>query len=261
MKFNPADNVSENPGHSFVAEGYEVVQSGESYIVKKDIIDTVEELQAAIEVAGSEAIEVGAITVSADATIDLKGKRINGTDDVFVVTNGATLTINDSVGGAEVNAADGGVFVCVWANGGHAVINGGAWNGSVDAAGIGNDTIYTKNGGTVVINGGKFSAKLNAESYGEPQYAILNKHDATGGEITVYGGTFVKFNPADNVSENAGHSFVAEGYEVIENANGEFVVSMIKVIVAPVIVTDPVDVTVIEGGDAAVFTVAAEVKT
>ena len=43
--------------------------------------------------------------------------------------------------------------------------------------------------------------------------------------ITVYGGTFVGFNPANNEAEGEGTNFVADGYKAVES-NGEYTVAV-----------------------------------
>jgi hypothetical protein len=47
----------------------------------------------------------------------------------------------------------------------------------------------------------------------------LNENDKNRGTITVNGGTFIGFNPANNVSEGPNTNFLADGYHVV--ANGE----------------------------------------
>ena len=158
-------------------------------------------------------LEAVTVTESVEYTIPAD-VIIESTGDAFVVTNGATLTLN---GNFTVNAGTAGVgsWCAVWANGGHAVINGGTYSVGGDSSTTDvthqNDLIYTKNGGTVTINGGTFVADNGVWA--------LNENDKNRGTITVYGGTFIGFNPANNVSEGPNTSFLADGLHA--TANGD----------------------------------------
>ncbi|MBR5616939.1 MAG: discoidin domain-containing protein [Oscillospiraceae bacterium] len=165
-----------------------------------------EALEVAMGVLPITLLKDEGVVVTTNTTYDLGASIITAKGDAFTVTNGATLTLN----GGIISAGEYGVgsWTAVWANGGHAVINGGIYTVGGDTTSSDathqNDVIYTKNGGTVVINGGAF---MN-----DGTVWTLNKHDSTGGAIVVYGGTFQNWNPANNVSEGTGTSFVAEGY-------------------------------------------------
>ena len=75
-------------------------------------------------------------------------------------------------------------------------------------------TIYVQGSAKVNIRGGNFSAKQNKSDFSKPQNTCLNLNDEATGMITVYGGSFENFNPADNVAEGAGTNFVASGCKV-----------------------------------------------
>lgn len=188
-------------------------------------VSNVTELNAALPNGGNitlsgdiEVTDAAGLTFTEDTVLNLNGHNITSTGDALVVTSG-TLTIN---GEGTVKSGDGATNVTVWANGGNVIINSGTYVGSKDAEGVGNDTVYTKNGGTVAIYGGYFTAEGNSKSYSSKQYTCLNKHDSTGGAIVVYGGTFRGFNPANNVSEGAGTNFVAPGYTVSSQLEGNY---------------------------------------
>ena len=145
--------------------------------------------------------------------VELNGYAVNSTVDGFEVAAG-TLTIN---GPGAVNAAtnDEEPYCAVWAYGDAVVnINGGEFSAGYPAGDY-NDLIYAKGNAKINIYGGKFynSGKENA--------FVLNLKDAdrATAAITVYGGSFEKFNPADNASENEGHSFVAKGHNVVSSGD------------------------------------------
>ncbi len=135
-----------------------------------------------------------------------------------VTADGKNVVLN--IGGGSYDAGD--QDCAVWAKNG-AVVNiyGGEFthNGNADgsAATSANhfDMIYAGTDGVINIYGGFYSAKNNG-------VWLLNEKDNSG-VITVYGGTFVNWNPADNVSEGAGTNFLAAGYhvETATQANGD----------------------------------------
>lgn len=118
----------------------------------------------------------------------------------------------------------------IWARGNTgAVVNieGGTFIGSTIAESPAS-TIYASGNGVVNIYGGTFEAKeADKTSYANKNgvYAAINMHDQCTGGINVYGGSFVKFNPAEPGTElaswNATHpnGFVAPGFEVAQNGD------------------------------------------
>lgn len=88
------------------------------------------------------------------------------------------------------------------------------------------DCIYAAGTGKVNIYGGEFFSVKNEKDFAEPQYVCLNIKDADRktASITVYGGIFHNFDPANNVSEGEGTNFVAPGYKSVEQSEGIFVV-------------------------------------
>ena len=157
-----------------------------------------------------------------EVVIDLNGKDIivnnESTEyevgDAIVVKENCHLTIKGE-GTVQANTR------AVWVRGADSevVIEGGHFVGSVIPA---CEVIYVSGAnGKITINGGKFeAANEDKNSFAKPQYAALNIHGngAKGQSIVVYGGSFYKFNPIDNVSENPVEkgNFVAPGYNVVE---------------------------------------------
>ena len=157
-------------------------------------------------------VELNGYTVSATSWIDPSDNSDNAYG--FWVKSGE-LTINGP-GKVETEACT--YSMAVWADGGKVVINGGEYYN----AGEGSDLIYAKNGGEVAIYGGYFKAcekQPGANGTGE-KYSALNLHGSYPGKITVYGGTFYGFNPANNVSENPAVNFVAPKHNVVASDNG-----------------------------------------
>ena len=100
--------------------------------------------------------------------------------------------------------------------GGHLIINGGNYSVGTDVDTKCNATIYVENvgkAGKVEIYGGTFTNASTSDSHS----FVLNQDDElTEKCITVYGGTFIGFNPADNTSDGEHTNYVAEGYRSVK---------------------------------------------
>ena len=150
-----------------------------------------------------------------EATLNLNGHTItnqveNTSTDVIIIEEGAKLTINGNGDVKAVSGNDGYPIVCY----GELTINDGVFTSGADANGDANACIYAKANGKITINGGEFK--------GVDGSFVLNLHDGSRStaSITVKGGKFYNFDPANNESEGAGTNFVAEGYISVETSEG-----------------------------------------
>ena len=168
------------------------------------------------------------VPANTNFVLNLNGKSIKNKTQSEVFGEGegiiayGNLTINGE-GTVE------GSTMAVWArgaDGAYVTINGGTYKGCAEGyAKGGRSVIYASSGNTIDIYGGTFqSLTADKASYADKTngvYAALNVAD-NNGMINVYGGTFVKQNPAAPGTEpaawNAAHpnGFVAEGYKAVE---------------------------------------------
>lgn len=180
--------------------------------------------------------------IEKDVTIDLNGHKIIG--GVFAESNGSIndgnsdsfvfwvksgiLTIN---GDGVIESKDAKYSIAVWANGGDININGGTYINNGDGC----DLIYLSNSANVNINGGEFRAteKISAEGTSN-RYSAINIKDSNKStcSVSVQGGVFYGFNPADNLSENPKMNFVADGYESVEISEDVWMVREVEIEVA-----------------------------
>jgi hypothetical protein len=164
------------------------------------------------------------VTVWYDATLDLNGKTISRASSSTAVTAltvaGPTFTIEDSSAAgtgkitAANNAADEGANAIKLNVGSDLVIDGGTFEvtgGHADAV------VYVAGATeaspcTVTVNGGTFACD------GDASYLLNIKDDnRANATVSVKGGTFVGFDPQDNVAEGEGTDFTADGYVAIED--------------------------------------------
>ena len=137
-------------------------------------------------------------------------------DDIAVKAIGADTKL--TITGGYYDGGKGGNNICVAAaNGAEVIIKDGTFTVGGDATGLGNSVIYSV-GGNITIEGGFFYTE---HSY-RGKYYVLNQQNTNPGTITVKGGTFVNYNPA-NGDDYLGGNFVADGYTVISEtkANGD----------------------------------------
>ncbi len=144
------------------------------------------------------------------ATLNLNGHAMTttGYQSVLDVTANGVLTITGN-GTVDASGGSDSVTAVTVDHGGKLTIENGTFIGKA-----GNSCIYNA-GGTVEIKGGTFQ--------GDTQW-LLNCQDGSGSVITVTGGTFYKFNPA-NANTGAGEIVVPDGYKVVPNGDWYTVVA------------------------------------
>ncbi len=150
-----------------------------------------------------------------DVVLDLNGKTVTfDTGDTYpaimvgTTTKTGGLTIKDSSEdgtGAIVNG--GGIGVWPAYRSSKLTVEGGSITAKVSA-------IYTSNGCTAQITGGTFKVS------GEDKNFVLNCKDDNKETITVSGGTFYGFDPADNAADGEHTNYLAEGYVVKTGQDG-----------------------------------------
>ena len=160
------------------------------------------------------------LVVDKRLTLDLAGHKLYNTNDLWdkptaqdgnwsliSVRGQGDLTIT---GNGTLAAKENDCYaVDVQDAGAKLTIENGTFIGNISA-------VYVFDG-TATVNGGTFSIQqLDTENPGKPYEFMLNCYDANRAagtaKITVTGGTFSHFNPANNGAEGAGTNFCAEGY-------------------------------------------------
>lgn len=151
-----------------------------------------------------------------DVTIDLNGHTIANTTAVYDpaggiisligVENGANVTIT---GNGTIHALENDCYCVDVQNGSMLTIEDGTFIGNITAC-------YVQQG-DLVIEGGDYSIQqLSGPDNGDDERFTLNCLDANYKDgtatIEVTGGTFNKFDPANNLAEGPGTNFCAVGY-------------------------------------------------
>jgi len=185
-----------------------------------EVVDTLEGIIAAIAAGGEITVsnKIDAPTgfaIALDTTITNNGEITVSEDTegngVFMVTEG-TLTLN---GKGIINGLGKNDWsMAIWAkDNGKIIINDGYFI-NVGAHSVEDsdhfDLIYASGNAQIEINGGEFKCET-------PKWTLnIKDKDRATASITVKGGKFHGFNPADCDVEGAHTNFVAPGYKVVE---------------------------------------------
>ena len=160
-------------------------------------------------------------------TIDLAGYNITGSgiSGLFYVTAKGDLTIKGK--GTVTAVEDNGAAMAVWVRSPIAkvTLEGGTYTQQItNTADPHFDLIYVERG-NVYVKGGTYKGAT-------PDWT-LNCYDehyqSKEANIEVTGGTFVGFDPANNKAEGENTNFVPAGYVSTKGADGNFVVTEVKV--------------------------------
>jgi hypothetical protein len=178
-------------------------------------------------------IDLNGHTITAPKFTESNGDILDGETDsyAFLVKNG-NLTIK---GNGKIIAQPAKYSMAVWAQGGNVTIESGEFrNGGQDT-----DLIYASGNGNITINGGKFIAAPKGNEPGtKNDYCALNlkNGDRATCSISVKGGHFYGFNPAQNNSEPDAawweahpNGFVADGFVSIKNGDWYTVIPLPEV--------------------------------
>lgn len=181
---------------------------------KDGIVNVVEDLNPA---------EV--VVSTANTTLNMGGKTVANTNDVWEVTPNSWSLVSARAGELTIEgdgtfkAKENDCFAVDVQDGAKVVIKDGTFIGNIHA-------VYVYEG-ELVVEGGFFSVQQKYQDAAKADEFVLNCYDANRAagtaKITVKGGTYVNFNPADCMAEGANTNFVADGYMVVakKQANGD----------------------------------------
>ena len=197
----------EGTNSALVAAEYAIVQNGEYW----DVIPAVAEVNGKYYASFDEAYAAAngaTIELLATAVLETTAtyenatvKAIFGNDDVaFRIQGGATVTFNNM----NVEADDYCFIVGEKEVAANLVINGGNYKGETSIASV------TK--GNLTVTDGTFEVEPYQGNYNYTFNCYDANYKAGEATVTISGGKFYNFNPANNAAEGAGTNFVAEGY-------------------------------------------------
>lgn len=159
------------------------------------------------------------VIVNKTVILNMDGKTISNTTDIWNEATGAWSLISVRAGGDLTITGDGTLkakendcYAVDVQDGAKLTIENGTFVGNVHA-------VYVYQG-ELTVKGGAYSIQQKYPDAAKADEFVLNCYDEHRTEgtakITVTGGTFEKFNPANCAAEGAGTNFVAAGYAAKE---------------------------------------------
>ena len=158
------------------------------------------------------------LTINKNITLDLNGKTIKNTQDIWgdnanailSITNGAKVTIT---GNGTIDAKENDCYTINVVKGDLTIENGTFY---------GNVSVVQVEEGTLSVKGGTFDLHQKWDGSSKYLFNCIDSAYADGSaNVAISGGTFVGFDP--NVSpEGEGTSYLAPGYAPTDNGDGTY---------------------------------------
>ena len=162
------------------------------------------------------------LTIGKSITLDLNGKTIKNTEDIWgdktnailSITNGAKVIIT---GNGTIDAKENDCYTINVVKGDLTIENGTFY---------GNVSVVQVQEGNLSVKGGTFDLHQKWEGSSKYLFNCIDDAYADGSaNVAISGGTFVGFDP--NVSpEGEGTSYLAPGYAPVDNGNGTYGVKL-----------------------------------
>ena len=240
--FDPSASP-EGEGSSYLAPGYAPTDNGDgTYGVVAGVAQIGSKAYASLQAAIDAAQTGDTVQLIADAvvdatvvvqnkgaiTLDLSDKTISNTKEIWnddsynwslvSVRGNSDLTITGN--GAIDALANDSYAIDLQDAASKCTIENGAFTGNISA-------VYVFDG-SLAINGGTFDIK-QMSSQGDRRFTI-NCYDSNykngTAQVSIKGGTFNGFDPANNLAEGMGTAFTAPGYTSVANADGTYGVKL-----------------------------------
>ena len=158
------------------------------------------------------------LTIDKSITLDLNGKTIKNTQDIWgdntnailSITNGAKVTIT---GDGTIDAKENDCYTINVVKGDLTIENGTFY---------GNVSVVQVQEGTLSVKGGTFDLHQKWEGSSKYLFNCIDDAYASGSaNVAISGGTFVGFDPSAS-PEGKGTSYLAPGYAPTDNGDGTY---------------------------------------
>ena len=162
------------------------------------------------------------LTINKNITLDLNGKTIKNTEDIWgnnanailSITNGAKVTIT---GDGTIDAKENDCYTINVVKGDLTIENGTFY---------GNVSVVQVQEGTLSVKGGTFDLHQKWEGSSKYLFNCIDDAYANGSaNVAISGGTFVGFDPSAS-PEGEGTSYLAPGYAPTDNGDGMYGVKL-----------------------------------
>lgn len=162
------------------------------------------------------------LTINKNITLDLNGKTIKNTQDIWgdkanailSITNGAKVTIT---GDGTIDAKENDCYTINVVKGDLTIENGTFY---------GNVSVVQVEEGTLSVKGGTFDLHQKWEGSSKYLFNCIDDAYASGSaNVAISGGTFVGFDPSAS-PEGEGTNYLAPGYAPTDNGGGTYGVKL-----------------------------------
>ena len=229
--FDPANNLAEGTGTTFTAPGYMTVANadgtygvvaGVAQIGTKAYASLADAVAAAqdgdtVQLLG-DVEQNSQLTIGKSITLDLKGKTIKNTVDIWGNNANAILSIKDGAkvtitGDGTIDAKENDCYTINVVKGDLTIENGTFY---------GNVSVVQVQEGTLSVKGGTFDLRQKWEGSSKYLFNCIDDAYASGSaKVAISGGTFVGFDPSVS-PEGEGTSYLAPGYAPTDNGDGTY---------------------------------------
>lgn len=162
------------------------------------------------------------LAINKDITLDLNGKTIKNTQDIWGDNTNAILSITDGAkvtitGNGTIDAKENDCYTINVKKGDLTIENGTFY---------GNVSVVQVQEGTLSVKGGTFDLHQKWEGSSKYLFNCIDDAYASGSaNVAISGGTFVGFDPSAS-PEGEGTSYLAPGYAPAANADGTYGVKL-----------------------------------
>ena len=158
------------------------------------------------------------LAINKDITLDLNGKTIKNTQDIWGDNTNAILSITDGAkvtitGNGTIDAKENDCYTINVKKGDLTIENGTFY---------GNVSVVQVQEGTLSVKGGTFDLHQKWEGSSKYLFNCIDDAYASGSaNVAISGGTFVGFDPSAS-PEGEGTSYLAPGYAPTDNGGGTY---------------------------------------
>ena len=185
------------------------------------LVDAINAAKAGDTVTLTEDVDVQKpLVVNKKLTLDLAGHKLYNTNDLWTDTDWSLIEVAGEgdltiTGDGVMDAKENDCYAIDVVRGANLTIENGTFIGNIHA-------VYVLEG-TAVVKGGKFSVQQTYPDTNKAYGFTLNCYDDNRengtAKIYVTGGTYYKFDPADNWAEGEHNNFCVKGYTTTQDGD------------------------------------------
>ena len=206
---------------AFADNGAETSVAEQADSAYQKLVDAISAAKAGDTVTLAEDVDVQKpLVVNKKLTLDLAGHKLYNTNDLWTDTDWSLIEVAGEgdltiTGDGVMDAKENDCYAIDVVRGANLTIENGTFIGNIHA-------VYVLEG-AAVVKGGKFSVRQTYPDTNKAYGFTLNCYDDNRengtAKIYVTGGTYYKFDPADNWAEGEHNNFCVKGYTTTQDGD------------------------------------------